>query len=386
MALLELAGKGIRVVLNDDLSLTVLRRDGRPLWESSRSHTPAVVAMGGGESRTLPLASASDVSVSAFSEGRHSGHSVRLGGFEGLDVCLELALAIDGDSDELLIQVAQVGGGDTVNAVRHLYRFEKPVADGGYMVLPHGSGYLIPADCPDELPGEGFKGGFIGARWTMPLFGIVRGEDSLCVIVDTWWDCDVEADHVPGEVSALDFHWAGSLGKLAYPRRQLIRFSDGMDYAAMAKLYRSHAAEQGLVRTLEEKSDGTPVIRRYVENILFRWPAWNTEDGPAVLAERPTDRYKVVEVDGERVIRFAHPELDLLQHTVNVYYKVLRLRDQRVLDEVNEVHPMRFLFPQEVRHYLEEAGFQVRTLCPFLHLDAALSEHDWSLAVVAEAQ
>ena len=40
-------------------------------------------------------------------------------------------------------------------SVEQLYRIEKPVSDGGYLVLPHGSGYLIPADCPDELPGQG---------------------------------------------------------------------------------------------------------------------------------------------------------------------------------------------------------------------------------------
>ena len=66
-----------------------------------------------------------------------------------------VGMVIDADTDELLIQIGQVGGRDTVVSVEHLYRFEKPVADGGYMVLPHGSGYLIPADCPDELPGEG---------------------------------------------------------------------------------------------------------------------------------------------------------------------------------------------------------------------------------------
>ena len=52
------------------------------------------------------------------------------------------------------------------------------------------------------------------------------------------------------------------------------------------------------------------------------------------------------------MIRFAHPELDILSHTVKVNYKVLRLRDGRVLDEVDEHHVMRFLFPQEVEHYL----------------------------------
>lgn len=107
----------------------------------------------------------------------------------------------------------------------------------------------------------------------------------MCAIVDTWWDCDVEADHSPGDLSALDFNWVGSLGKLSYPRRFVLRFGRGMDYVAMAKLYREYARKQGLLRTLEEKSAETPVIKKYVENILLRWPAWNTEDGPAVLGD-----------------------------------------------------------------------------------------------------
>lgn len=283
---MELHGKRISVRLNGDLSVTVMRRDRGTVWESSRAFPPEiVVARGSGRSRTLPLASASEVSISAFREEAYRGHSVRLSGFEDLDLCVELVLALDEAEDELLIQVAQTGGTDTVKGVRHLYRFEKPVADGGYMVLPHGSGYLIPADCPDELPGEGAAGGVIGARWTLPLFGMVRGQDSLCVIVDTWWDCEVEADHAPGDRSVLDFHWLGSLGKLDYPRRQWVRFSDGMDHAAMAGRYREYAKEQGLVKTLEEKAAATPVIRRYVENILLRWPAWNADDGPAVLRD-----------------------------------------------------------------------------------------------------
>ena len=284
MNLVELPGRHVRVVLNEDLSLSVLGRDGRLVWESSRLHTPAVVASGGGRPR-LPLAGAAELVTSAFSDGRRRGHSVRLSGLEGLDLCLELVLAIEEPNDELLIQLSQVGGRDSVERIQHLYRFEKPVRDGGYMVLPHGSGYLIPADCPDELPGRGLKGGLIGARWSMPFFGLVRGNDSLYVAVESWWDCDVEAEHVPGERSALDFHWVSSLGKLGYARRLFLRFFQGMDYAAMAKLYRRQAAEQGLLRTLEEKADRTPVIQRYVENVLFRWPAWNREDSAAALRD-----------------------------------------------------------------------------------------------------
>ena len=183
---------------------------------------------------------------------------------------MELVVGLDGATDCMLIQCQQVGGKDVVEQVKDLYRLEKPTTAGGYTVLPHGSGYLIPADCPDELPGEGDRGGIIGGRWTLPMFGMVAGGNSLCVIVDTWWDCDVEADHVPGEYSAVSFRWAGSLGRLGYARRMRIRFARGMDYAGMAKLYRAEAKAQGLVRTLEEKAKQTPVIRRYIDGVLFR--------------------------------------------------------------------------------------------------------------------
>ena len=48
---------------------------------------------------------------------------------------------------------------------------------------------------------------------------LVRGADAVCVTVEDWWDCKVTAGHEPGIHSSLDFRWAASLGKLAYPRR-----------------------------------------------------------------------------------------------------------------------------------------------------------------------
>jgi SAM-dependent methyltransferase len=115
---------------------------------------------------------------------------------------------------------------------------------------------------------------------------------------------------------------------------------------------------------------------------LFFFDAWF---GPAVLAERPSDRYKIFDTGGERVIRFVHPELDVLRHVVEVNYKVLRLAGATVVAEVDEVHPMRYLFPQEVAYYLQQAGFAVKHLGTFLHLDGGLDPRDWNLAVVAEA-
>ena len=297
MRAFEVAGDGITVRVNEDLSLTVRQRDGRMLWATSSTQPPTLTIRRGNDTpRQLPLAQAQAV-LTPFDDGRHRGQTVRLSGFAGSDVVLDLTFAVgqngpllDGHgreaapaTDELLVEAVQVGGRDVVVSLEQLYRIEKPVPAGGYLVLPHGSGYLIPADCPDELPGQGHVGGFIGARWTLPLFGIVRGADALCVLVDTWWDCEVEADHAPGEQSSLAFHWRGSIGKLAYRRRFRVQFATGLDYVGMAKIYREQARREGLLRTLEEKAVENPGLRHDLDAVLYRWPAWNPDDGPGVL-------------------------------------------------------------------------------------------------------
>ena len=115
---------------------------------------------------------------------------------------------------------------------------------------------------------------------------------------------------------------------------------------------------------------------------LFVFDAWF---GPAVLIERPADRYLSVENGDERIYRFAHPELDVVAQTVVVKYKVLRLRAGQLLEEVDEAHPMRFLFVQEVAYFLERNGFRLRQACPFLDMGRELTERDWNMTVIAEA-
>ena len=297
MSLLELSGKNIRVQVNRNLSLTVFQSRARVLWETSQIHAPTLlVRHHDSEPQRLSFEGAK-VSRAAFDDGQYRGYTLSLSDFGGYDVGVELVFAIDPTVDELMIQATPVEGQssqdkpseidekDTVVGLEHFYRFEKPVSDGGYMVVPHGSGYLIPADCPDGLPGDGHAGGLIGGRWTLPMFGVVRNDDAMCVVVETWWDCDVAVEHQPGAHSALDLRWAPSLGRLDYPRRFLLRFVGGMDYVGMAKRYRDYARGQGLLRTLEEKEAETPTIRHDIEAVLFRWPAWNPEDGGTVLQE-----------------------------------------------------------------------------------------------------
>jgi len=135
--------------------------------------------------------------------------------------------------------------------------------------------------------------------------------------------------------------------------------------------------------TNEDLEDTFLTARQHLEpGGLFVFDCWY---GPAVLAQRPTSQYKDVERGTERILRYASPVLDISRHTVRVNYKVLRLEGDQILGEIDESHLMRFLFPQEIEHYLNEHAFELLRLCPFVEFDLTPTEHDWNVTVIAEA-
>ena len=115
---------------------------------------------------------------------------------------------------------------------------------------------------------------------------------------------------------------------------------------------------------------------------LFVFDAWF---GPAVLAQLPSERMKVVEADGYRIIRFATPRLDIMTNTVEVKYSLTVLRSGRVLEEMEETHTMRFFFPQEVMNFLEMSGMHLLSMSPFMDSDQELTTEHWNFCVVARA-
>ena len=45
---------------------------------------------------------------------------------------------------------------------------------------------------------------------------------------------------------------------------------------------------------------------------------------------------------------------------------------------------MRFLFPQEIKYFLETNGFRLLQLSPFMDLDRELTERDWNMSAIAQ--
>jgi len=114
---------------------------------------------------------------------------------------------------------------------------------------------------------------------------------------------------------------------------------------------------------------------------IFIFDCWF---GPAVLKTKPEKRKKIIEQGVEKIERWVEPVLDLMKHTIDVNYKVIKKSRGEVLDEISESHKMRFFFPQEIKYFLEQTGFQVLKICPFMEIEKNLFENDWNITVIAK--
>jgi SAM-dependent methyltransferase len=116
---------------------------------------------------------------------------------------------------------------------------------------------------------------------------------------------------------------------------------------------------------------------------LFAFDVWN---GLAVMRTLPETRVKIVEDGDCKVVRVARPTLKPFNHlcVVDYTYFVLNKKTQS-FQEFSEIHKVRFYFPQEIRFFLEQAGFEVLKICPFLDFSGEVDETVWNMAVVARA-
>ena len=125
-------------------------------------------------------------------------------------------------------------------------------------------------------------------------------------------------------------------------------------------------------------------IRSHLDrNGLFIFDIWN---GLAVMRLLPERRIKEVENDELKIIRIAVPNLRSFDHICEVNYKLVILnKTDNTVNEIAETHGVRFYFPQELRYYLEKAGFEVLKICPFLDLHGKVDESVWNMTVIARA-
>jgi len=126
-------------------------------------------------------------------------------------------------------------------------------------------------------------------------------------------------------------------------------------------------------------------IRKHLkQNGIFIFDVWN---GLSVMRILPEQRIKKVENDEVKIIRYAIPNLIAFEHVCEVNYNLLILnKRENTYHEINEKHTMRYYFPQEIIYYLEESGFEVINISPFLNSKGKVDENVWNMCIVAKAK
>lgn len=126
-------------------------------------------------------------------------------------------------------------------------------------------------------------------------------------------------------------------------------------------------------------------VRRHLRSGgLFLFDVWY---GPAVLAQPPADRVKVVTPDGgPKVIRATNARLDPRFHRCDVRFHLWRIEGDRLAAEVEEVHRVRYFFPLEIDLLLRVSGFECLGLTAFPMLEQEPDETSWNVFVVARAK
>lgn len=109
--------------------------------------------------------------------------------------------------------------------------------------------------------------------------------------------------------------------------------------------------------------------------------------GPAVLTDPPHPRVKKIETHDMTAIRFADPCIHPNDNIVDINYSIIfKDKHNKEVQEINELHRLRYLFMPEMRSMLKIANFTIRNALQWMSFDEALSLDSWLGAVVAEAK
>lgn len=124
------------------------------------------------------------------------------------------------------------------------------------------------------------------------------------------------------------------------------------------------------------------VRRHLAPGGLFVFDVWH---GPAVLAERPSERFKTIEQDGGRIVRSSKGELDEARHICTVSFRIWRVVDGTTTNETEEMHTMRYFFPDELEQFLADQRLELLRLTAFPSLDQDPDVGTWNVLGVARA-
>lgn len=262
------SGGGTTVTYDETTHAVTISRNGHD-WHS----LPGAAALdladpGTGRTAAVPFGAAADIVCARRDTGTGEGIAVRYSGFAGADAAFETLIRIEAATGDVIAEwIPLRDDAASIAGVRWPapMAFDRP-SDDWATLITHGQGVLIPntwPERPDDIPFDGrygTEGGY------MPFFAQLRRDlvDGYIAICETPWNAGYAVDHpAGGPYTHIGTWFEPSLGRMDYRRVVRYRFLEGEDatVTGVAKAYRRHAAEHGLLRTLAEKAARNPSVR-----------------------------------------------------------------------------------------------------------------------------
>jgi len=139
----------------------------------------------------------------------------------------------------------------------------------------------------------------------------------------------------------------------------------------------------GYQLTNNDVSNTLRTVRRHLKRGgVFVFDIWY---GPAVLSIRPSDRVKVIPTSNGKVVRAATGSLDIFTHTAEVQYHTMTISGNQVISDVEEIHHMRYFFPQELALFMENANIQLIDIRAFGDLKNRPNVDTWNVLGIGTA-
>lgn len=108
--------------------------------------------------------------------------------------------------------------------------------------------------------------------------------------------------------------------------------------------------------------------------------------GPAVMQSPPRSRHKITTGPDRRIVRFTDASLDPHRQICTVDFRLLRLAGDRLVEEIEERHIVRYFFANELRLLFTMAGLELVHIGGFPDFDTAPGEGgEWAVTAIATA-
>jgi len=105
--------------------------------------------------------------------------------------------------------------------------------------------------------------------------------------------------------------------------------------------------------------------------------------GPAVLAQKPGERVRVIENRDTKIIRVSSGLLDSFRHLVTVHFHLWTIKEERMVAETQEDHTMRFFFPQELSLFFKCSGLTIQRMGAFPDIGTDPGEETWNICTIS---